>query len=122
MANTGQYIDLKPYKPNTYGGSFDEPSYDLEVRLTDDTISTADTVSQSLIDTYKLNNSEVATTDTVIKYTGESAMSLPLYNSKFVINGNDVQDSIIVTDNFVAGIHPKIKATICKKLSCIMTI
>lgn len=116
LANTCQYIDLKPYRPNTSSGSIDSPNYDLEVRLTDDTISTSDTVSQSLIDIYKLNNSEVVTTDTVIKYTGESAMSLPLYNSKFVINDNDVQDSIIVTDNFVAGIHPKIKATICKKI------
>lgn len=116
LANTGQYVNLKPYKPSTGGDGIDEPQYDLEIRLTDDTISTADTVSQSLIDTYKLNNSEVTTTDTVIKYTGESVMSLPLYDSKFVINGNDVQDSIIVTDNFVAGIHPKIKATICKKI------
>lgn len=116
LANTGQYVNLKPYKPSTGGGGIDAPQYDLEIRLTDDTISTADTVSQSLIDTYKLNNSEVTTTDTVIKYTGESVMSLPLYDSKFVINGNDVQDSIIVTDNFVAGIHPKIKATICKKI------
>lgn len=116
LANTGQYIDLKPYKPNTGGGSIDSTSYDLEVHLTDDTISTADTVSQSLIDTYKLDKSEVTTTDTVIKYTGESAMSLPLYDSKFIINDNDVPDSIVVTDNFVAGIHPKIKATICKKI------
>ena len=116
LANTGQYVNLKPYKPSTGGDGIDAPQYDLEIRLTDDTISTADTVSQSLIDTYKLNNSEVATTDTIIKYTGESAMSLPLYNSKFIINDNDVQDSIIVTDNFVAGIHPKIKATICKKI------
>lgn len=116
LANTGQYINLEPYKPSSSGGYPDSPNYDLEVRLTDDTISTADTVSQSLIDTYKLNNSEVTTTDTVIKYTGENAMSLPLYNSKFVINDNDVQDSIIVTDNFVAGIHSKVKAVICKKI------
>lgn len=116
LANTAQYINLKPYNPSSGGGYPDRPNYGLEIYLTDDTISTTDTVSQSLIDDYKLNKSEVSTTDTVIKYTGESAMSLPLYDSKFTINGNDVQDSIIVTDNFVAGIYPKIKATICKKI------
>lgn len=116
LANTAQYINLEPYNPSRGGGYPDRPNYGLEIYLTDDTISTTDTVSQSLIDDYKLNKSEVSTTDTVIKYTGESAMSLPLYDSKFTINGNDVQDSIIVTDNFVAGIYPKIKATICKKI------
>lgn len=116
LANTAQYINLEPYNPSSGGGYPDRPNYGLEIYLTDDTISTTDTVSQSLIDDYKLNKSEVSTTDTVIKYTGESAMSLPLYDSKFTINGNDVQDSIIVTDNFVAGIYPKIKATICKKI------
>lgn len=116
LANTAQYINLKPYNPSSGSGYPDRPKYGLEIYLTDDTISTTDTVSQSLIDDYKLNKSEVSTTDTVIKYTGESAMSLPLYDSKFTINGNDVQDSIIVTDNFVAGIYPKIKATICKKI------
>ena len=116
LANTGLYINLEPYNPSNGGRYPDKPNYGLEVHLTDNTISTTDTVSQSLIDDYKLDKSEVSTTDTVIKYTGESAMSLPLYDSKFIINGNDVQDSIIVTDNFVAGIHPKVKATICKKI------
>ena len=116
LANTGQYINLEPYKQSSGGGYPDSPNYDLEVHLTDDTVSTADGVSQSLIDTYKLNNSEVATNDTIIKYTGENAMSLPLYDSKFFINNNEVSDSILVTDNFVAGIHPKVKAVICKKI------
>jgi hypothetical protein len=117
LANTNQYVEVEPYNPNnSSGGSLESMRYDLEVYLTDDTISMSDKVSQTLIDTYKLNKSDVTTDDTVIKYTGEEAMSLPAYGSKFFINETEVPDSIIVTDNFVAGIHPKVKAVICKKI------
>lgn len=117
LANTNQYVEVEPYNPNnSSGGSLESMRFDLEVYLTDDTISMSDKVSQTLIDTYKLNKSDVTTDDTVIKYTGEEAMSLPAYGSKFFINETEVPDSIIVTDNFVAGIHPKVKAVICKKI------
>ena len=116
LANTGQHIELKPYDPDNNNWESRKPDYDLEVHLTDNTVSTSDKVSQELIDTYKLNNSNVSTNDNIIRYTGEHAMSLPAHDSKFFINGDEVSPSVIITDTFVAGIHPKIKATICKKI------
>lgn len=116
LANTNQYVEVEPYNPKSGSNSLESMRYDLEVYLTDDTISMSDKVSQELIDTYKLNKSDVTTDDTIIRYTGEEAMSLPAYGSKFFINETEVPDSVIVTDNFVAGIHPKVKAVICKKI------
>lgn len=116
LANTNQYVEVEPYNPKSGSNSLESMRYDLEVYLTDNTISMSDKVSQTLIDTYKLNKSDVTTDDTIIKYTGEEAMSLPAYGSKFFINETEVPDSVIVTDNFVAGIHPKVKAVICKKI------
>lgn len=118
LANTSFVNELKAYDPNTYNGSSSNfiPGYDLEVYLTDNTISTSEKVSQELIDEYKLEKSEIATNDNILKYTGDYAMSLPAYDSKFIINGDELSDSLLVTDNFVVGIYPKVKATICKKL------
>ena len=116
LANTNQYVEVEPYNPKSGSNSLESMRYDLEVYLTDDTISMSDKVSQELIDTYKLNKSDVTTDDTIIRYTGEEAMSLPAYGSKFFINETEIPDSVIVTDNFVAGIYPKVKAVICKKI------